>query len=79
MVFELHIQAEYSNICMGNYHFSTRQGIFLYRCVVAISVFIGRASVQNTQSGEISATLAETECSVSSVGVQSKGPFKCFL
>ena len=40
MVFELHIQAEYSNIFMGNYHFSTRQGIFLYRCVVAISVFI---------------------------------------
>ena len=41
--------------------------------------FIGLACVQNTQSGEISATLAETECSVSLVRVQCKGSFLVFL
>ena len=32
-----------------------------------------------TQCGESSATLPETEYSVSSVGVQSKGSFQVFL
>ena len=44
---------------------------FFYRYRVLVYKF--------TQCGENSATLAETECSVSSVGVQSKGSFQVFL
>ena len=46
---------------------------------LGFSIGTSCARVQITQCGEISATLAETECSVSSVGVQSKGSFVVFL
>ena len=57
----------------------TLRHIFIPLCGRDLGFSIGRARVQNTQCGEISATLAETECSVSSVGVQSKGSFLVFL
>ena len=57
----------------------TLRHIFILLCGRNLGFSIVCARVQNTQCGEISATLAETECSVSSVGVQSKGSFVVFL
>ena len=79
MVFELHTGARFvweSHILPFLY---TLRHIFSYRCVVAFSVFYRSPRVQNTQCGEISATLAKTECSVSLLGVQNKGSFGVFL
>ena len=57
----------------------TPRHIFIPLCGRDLDISIGRTHVQNTRCGEISATLAETECSVSSVRVQSKGSFLVFL
>ena len=55
-------------------------GIFSCCCLVADRWFcIGRSRSCGTQCGETSTTLAETQSSVSSVGVQSKGSFIVFL
>ena len=84
MVFELHTRAEQSKICRGKLHATIYIHAKAYfRTVVwsrsGFSISTSCARVQITQCGEKSATLAETECSVSSVGVQSKGSFQVFL
>ena len=60
------------------YHLCTLPGIFSCYYLVAIAGFVSVALVY-TQCGETSTTLAETQSSVSSVGVKSKGSFIVFL
>ena len=79
MVFQLH-----TGVCLQVtfYHLCTLSGIFSCYCLVAIAGFVSVALVYinyGTQCGETSTTLAETQSSVSSVGVQSKGFHIVFL
>ena len=81
MVFELHAGEELGEMCVCKLHsIICVHSLAYFHAIVWSRSYRSRSFMKyGTQCGETSTTLAETQSSVSSVGLQSKGSFVVFL